>query len=114
MLSGMRFLAIATVLFCLGGTSAAQADDELITAQNTVLCLRGEDVVRASDPMTSRNQASLRALRCMRPGPGIRTVSMNTGASANLPTQVRFFPTGISGGVMLWALPSAFEHANKS
>ena len=36
----------------------------------------------------------------------IRTVSMNNRGSANLPTQVRFFPTGISGGVMLWALPS--------
>jgi hypothetical protein len=68
-LSGMRFLAIATVLFCLGVTSTAQAGDELITAQDTVLCLRGQDVVRASDPKAARNQASLRALRCMRPRP---------------------------------------------
>ena len=114
MFSGMLFLAIATVLFCLGVASTAQAGDELITAQDTVLCLRRQDVIRASEPKTARNQASLRALRCMRPGPGICTVSMNTGVSANLPMQVRFFPTGISGGVMLWALPSAFEHANKS
>ena len=68
-LSGIRFLAIATVLFCLGVTSTAQAGDELITAQDTVLCLRGQDVVRASDPKAARNQASLRALRCMRPRP---------------------------------------------
>ena len=110
----MRFLAIATVLFCLSVPATAQAGDELITAQGTILCLRAQDVVRASDPKTARNQDSLRALRCMRPGPGIRTVSTNSGASANLPAQVRFFPTGISGGVMLWALPSSFEHANRT
>jgi hypothetical protein len=48
----------------------------------------------------------LRAMGCLRSEAGVRTrVVRNTPDGA---WQVRFYPQGISGGVVLWGRPEAF------
>ena len=75
--------------------------------QNAILCVSPENLRTANEPAIVRRPLLLRAMGCLRIGSGIRSRLIN-GTSADEPWQVRFYPEGISTGVVLWGLPSAF------
>jgi len=98
---------LTVLLIALGAGAAAAADtDELITAPNAILCMSAESLGTATAAPVAKSQVVLRAMGCLRSEAGIRTrVVRNTPDGA---WQVRFYPQGISGGVMLWGRPEAF------
>ena len=61
----------------------------------------------ANDPAVAKSAIVLQAMGCIRIEAGIRSRLLN-GVSSDQPWQVRFYPAGISSGVVLWAMPSAF------
>jgi hypothetical protein len=99
----LQFAILAIVL----GTAAAAADPvELVTAPDAILCLSAENLAAATHPAVAKSQIVLRAMGCMRSQAGIRSrVVRNAPDGA---WQVRFYPQGISGGVVLWGRPSSF------
>ena len=103
-------LAIACAVLSIGTASADQ--DDLVTAPNAILCMSADSLETATAPPVAKSQVVLRAMGCLRSEAGIRT-RMVQAAPGGL-WQVRFYPAGISGGVVLWARPSAFVPANGS
>ena len=100
-----RHFAILTVVLSLG-TAASAEPDELVTAPNAILCMSADSLGTASAPAVAKSQVVLRAMGCLRSEAGVRTrVVRNTPDGA---WQVRFYPQGISGGVVLWGRPEAF------
>jgi len=99
------FLTLLLVL--LGAGAAAAADpEELITAPNAILCMSADSLGTATATPVAKSQVVLRAMGCMRSEAGVRTrVMRNTADGA---WQVRFYPQGISGGLLLWGRPEAF------
>jgi hypothetical protein len=98
---------LALLLLAFGaGTAAAAEPDELITAPNAILCMSADSLGTATAAPVAKSQVVLRAMGCLRSEAGIRTrVVRNTPDGA---WQVRFYPQGISGGLMLWGRPEAF------
>ena len=96
----------------LGGISAAAAGipGELFTAPNAILCVNRVNLDKANRPSVAESQRMLRAMGCLRTEAGIRT--RLDGPVADNAWRERFFPTGISSGVVLWALPSAFTSSD--
>ena len=87
--------------------AAAQAPEELSTAADAILCLNPENLATANHPSVARSQLVLRAMGCLRVDSGIRS-RLLAGAGLDSPWHVRFYPVGISAGVVLWGLPSSF------
>ena len=107
----MRFHLTAAVLsfFLCAGPVLAEPQDVLFTAPDAVLCLSPDNLDVANQPAVANSETVLRSMGCLRTGSGVRTRLMDsTAVPAGNPLRVRFYPAGISGGIMLWALPSAF------
>ena len=107
----MRFQLIAIFLSSLlsVGPAWAEMQGERITAPDAVLCLSPDNLDAANQPAVAQNQMVLRAMGCLRAESGVRARVMDsTGAVVGEPLQVRFYPAGMSRGIILWGLPSAF------
>lgn len=89
-------------------TASAEAPDELVTAPGAILCLSQHDLDIANQPAVASSRIVLRAMGCLRSESGIRTRLMDKSDAPATALRVRFYPAGISGGIVLWALPSAF------
>ena len=91
------------------GTAAADQDD-LVTAPNAILCMSADSLETATAPPVAKSQVVLQAMGCLRSEAGIRTRMVQSVTDGLW--QVRFYPAGMSGGVVLWGRPSAFVPAN--
>lgn len=98
-------LAIASIILSVG-TAAAADPDEFVTAPDAILCLNADSLATATAPAVAKSQVVLQALGCLRSEGGIRTRLVQNAPDGTW--QVRFYPAGISGGVMLWGRPSSF------
>jgi hypothetical protein len=97
---------LALLIALSAGAAVAAEPDELITAPNAILCMSADSLNTATAPPVAKSQVVLQAMGCLRSEAGIRTrVVRNAPDGA---WQVRFYPQGISGGVMLWGRPEAF------
>jgi hypothetical protein len=103
-------IAVACAILSIGTASADQ--DDLVTAPNAILCMTADSLETATAPPVAKSQVVLRAMGCLRSEAGIRTRIMQ--AMPGGLWQVRFYPAGISGGVVLWGQPSAFVPADGS
>lgn len=104
----MRSLLIAIVSTVAALASAmAETPDEVVTAPNAILCVSPGNLDIANQPAVGESQLVLRAMGCLRTESGIRTRLLEP-PDLNHPWRVRFYPAGISGGVVLWGLPSSF------
>ena len=105
----MRSVLLAMVSAIVASVSAARAEpaDELMTAQNAILCVSPDNLETANQVSVAKSQPVLRAMGCLRAETGIRTRLLE-GSDVQRPWRVRFYPTGISSGVELWGLPSSF------
>ena len=101
----MRAATIA-ILGILTSPAIGAAEPAILTADNAVLCLDQENAAVARDRAIAKSQAVLRAMGCLRVGAGIRVEVLATNEDETW--QVRFFPAGISRGVVLWAHASSF------
>ena len=101
-------LAIICAVLSFGTASADQ--DDLVTAPDAILCLNADSLETATAPPVAKSQVVLQAMGCLRSDAGVRTRMMQAVPGGLW--QVRFYPTGMSGGVVLWGLPSAFSPAN--
>jgi len=104
-MSVRRIQFAAFFVLLSAGTAVAEPGD-LITAPDAILCISADSLDTATAPAGAKSQAVLRAMGCMRSEAGVRIRMMQE--SANGVWQVRFYPAGISGGVVLWGRPSAF------
>jgi hypothetical protein len=103
-------LAIFCAVLSIGSASADQ--DDLVTAPNAILCLSADSLETATAPAVAKSQVVLQAMGCLRTDAGIRIRMMRTVPGGSW--QVRFYPAGMSGGVVLWGLPSAFVRADRA
>jgi hypothetical protein len=105
----MHSVLLAMVSAIVASMSAARAEpaDELMTAQNAILCVSPNNLETANQTSVAKSQPVLRAMGCLRAETGIRTRLLE-GSDVQRPWRVRFYPTGISGGVELWGLSSSF------
>ena len=106
----MRCTAIITILAALSGVApslAASAGTELLTVQNAILCMSPDNVRTANEAAVAKRPPVLKAMGCIRSPGGIRSQLLND-APVDEPWEVRFYPAGISAGVVLWGLASAF------
>ena len=103
-------LAILCAVLSIGTASADQ--DDLVTAPDAILCMSADSLQTATTPPVAKSQLVLQAMGCLRSEAGIRTRMVQ--ATPGGLWQVRFYPAGMSGGVVLWARPSAFVPAYKS
>ena len=111
----MRF-GISTVMLTLAlavNPAAGQGVNEVMTGPDAILCLSPNNVAAANNPTVSRSQPALRAMGCIRVEAGIRSRLLET-ASMSGPVRVRFYPTGISAGLTMWALPSSFLASDRA
>jgi hypothetical protein len=94
----------------IGWSSAmAEAPDDLVTVTNAILCVNPDNLDIASHPAVAESQLVLRAMGCLRTEAGIRTRLLEGIATEpGRPWRIQFYPTGISGGVVLWGLTSSF------
>jgi hypothetical protein len=86
--------------------ASAEVPAELITAHNAILCVAPGNLNGAYHA-AAKSQRVLQGMGCLRTEAGIRTRLLD-GVALDRPWRVRFYPTGISGGVELWGLPSSF------
>jgi hypothetical protein len=99
--------AVSIVLGCL--PALAEAPDDLLTAPNAILCVSPDNLDIANHPAIGRSQVVLRGMGCLRTEAGIRARPLaGTEMDSGSPWMVRFYPAGISGGVVLWGLASSF------
>jgi hypothetical protein len=101
-------LAILCAVLSIG--TAFSDQDDLVTAPDAILCMSADSLETATAPPVAKSQIVLQAMGCLRSEAGIRT-RMVQAAPGDL-WQVRFYPAGMSGGVVLWARPSAFVPAD--
>ncbi len=107
-------MRIPLVILCtvLGiGTGSADPDD-LVTAPNAILCMNADSLQAATAPAVARSQVVLRAMGCLRSEGGIPIRMIHDSPDGSW--QVRFYPAGMSGGVVLWGQPSAFTSSDGS
>jgi hypothetical protein len=86
---------------------ATVAPDEFITTQNAVLCVDPGNLYIANEPIIAESSIVLRAMGCVRIGSGVRTRLLEE-PEFDGPWRIRLHPEGISRGVMMWGLSSAF------
>ena len=94
-------LAILCAVLSIG-TAAADPDD-LVTAPNAILCMSADSLETA----TAAPVAKARSF-CRRWMPAFRSRHPHTHGADALRAdswQVRFYPAGMSGGVVLWGRP---------
>ena len=110
----MRSVLLAMVSAIVASVPAERAEpaDELVTAQNAILCVSPDNLDTANQSSVAKSQLVLRAMGCIRTETGIRARLLE-GSDVPRPWRVRFYPAGISGGVELWGLPSSFTMPNK-
>jgi hypothetical protein len=100
-------LLLTFVLLMADAANAGEPSDLLFTAPGAVLCVQPDNVWIANHPQLIGHDTILRGMGCIRTPAGIRTQLIEK-IHTNGPWMVRFYPKGISQGVTLWALPSAF------
>lgn len=100
-----RQLAILSVVLTVA-TAAAADPQEFVTAPDAILCVSADNLKAAAKPAVAKRQTVLRAMGCLRSEPGIRTRIVRNAPDGSW--QVRFYPEGISSGVVLWGRPSSF------
>lgn len=101
-----RQLAILSVVLTVPIAAAADDLQEFVTAPDAILCVSADNLKAAAKPAVAKSQVVLRAMGCLRSEPGIRTRIVRNGPDGSW--QVRFYPEGMSGGVVLWGRPSSF------
>lgn len=104
-------IALALLSAVLSSAASAADPEELLTAPDAILCLRAESLETATVPDVARSQIVLRAMGCLRSEAGVRTRMVGNAPGGGAPArawQVRFYPDGISSGVVLWGKPSSF------
>jgi hypothetical protein len=106
----MRSSMMGIAAGLIGWSSAiAQVPDDLVTAPNAILCLSPDNLDIANHPIVAESQLVLRGMGCLRTEAGIRTRRLEgADTDPDRPLRVRFYPRGISGGVVLWGLTSSF------
>src|ERR1044072_2334422 len=102
-------LAFLCAVLSIGTASADQ--DNLVTAPDAILCMSADSLETATAPAVAKSQVVLRAMGCLRSEAGIRTRMMQAVPGGSW--QVRFYPAGMSGGVVLWGRPSSFVPADQ-
>jgi hypothetical protein len=85
----------------------AEAPTAFITASDAILCVSPSNLDFAHHPTVRKSQAVLKAMGCFRTEGGIQARLLERSDPGNI-WRVRFYPMGISGGVVLWGLPSSF------
>jgi len=85
----------------------AEAPNALITAPDAILCVGSSNLEIAHRPTVRNSQAVLKAMGCFRTEGGIQVRLLERSDPGNI-WRVRFYPMGISGGVVLWGLQSSF------
>ena len=107
----MRSRLLATLVavpVAVAGTPAmAEAPNALITAPDAILCVGPSNLDIAHHPTVRNSQAVLKAMGCFRTEGGIQARLLERSDPGNI-WRVRFYPIGISEGVVLWGLPSSF------
>ena len=102
MRSALFVLAIAALT-----PAAAEVPNELFTVPNAILCVHPLNLEIANHPSVARSQLVLRAMGCLRTDAGVRTRLLEQVGLGDA-WRVRFYPAGISSGVVLWGMPSSF------
>lgn len=98
-------MTLSTLLLVLASVPAAGAEPrELVTAADAVLCLDAGSLAGAG---AARTQQHLRSLGCLRSPAGV-PATLLSGSEQTGTWSVRFRPQGMSGGITMWARPSAF------
>jgi len=100
----LRFTAL---MFLAAGSAVAAEPKELVTAPDAVLCLDAGSLARAGAGRSEGFQSRLRNLGCLRSPAGV-PVTLLSESDGSGSWSVRFRPQGISGGITMWARPSAF------
>ena len=100
----MRLSALLLVL--VSGSAAAAEPRELVTAPDAVLCLDAGSLDQAG-VAAARTQQRLQSLGCLRSPAGV-PATLLSGSEQEGTWSVRFRPQGMSGGITMWARPSAF------
>jgi hypothetical protein len=99
-------------LVLAAGSAAAAEPKELLTAPDAVLCLRADSLHEAGVGHAAKNQESLRRLGCLRSPAGVPATLLRGSDGAGTwvagTWSVRYRPEGMSGGITMWARPSAF------
>ena len=105
----MRARLLATLIpIAVAVTPAmAEAPNALITAPDAILCVGSSNLEIAHRPTVRNSQAVLKAIGCFRSEGGIQARLLERSDPGNI-WRVRFYPIGISEGVVLWGLPSSF------
>ena len=85
----------------------AEAPNVLVTTPDAILCVSPSNLDIAHHPTVRNSQAVLKAMGCFRIGGGIQARLLERSDPGNI-WRVRFYPIGISGGVVLWGLPPSF------
>lgn len=98
---------LSALMLVLAAGSAAADPRELVTATDAVLCLDAGSLDQAGEPSAARSQDRLRSLGCLKSPGGVPATRLSGSERAGL-WNVRFRPQGMSGGITMWARPSAF------
>jgi hypothetical protein len=99
------------LLFLTAVPASAAEPDNLVTGPGAVLCLSADSLEAANLRAVAKSQDRLRELGCLRSPAGI-PATLLTGSESNFTWSVRYRPQGMSGGITLWARPSAFTRAD--
>jgi hypothetical protein len=91
----------------------AEPRGELFTAPGAILCIQSDNVPVANDKRIIQHPTVLKRMGCIR-SPGGVPIKIVERPDADGPWMVRFFPEGISRGVILWGLADAFAAADGS
>ena len=99
-------LSVSMLLLACGSAAAAEPT-ELVTAPDAVLCLDAGSLDQAGDGPAAGAQHRLRSLGCLKSPAGVPATLLRASEEAGK-WSVRFRPQGMSGGITMWARPSAF------
>jgi hypothetical protein len=100
-------LGTASVLAAVLATGASAAPESLYTASGAVLCTLSDNVPIANDRRVLPYNTVLKRMGCFRSPAGVPITVLGRSES-DQPWMIRFFPRGISGGVVMYGLPHAF------
>ena len=95
------------MLVLVSGSAVAADPRELVTAPDAVLCLDAGSLDQAGDGPAAGAQHRLRSLGCLKSPAGVPATLLRASEEASK-WNVRFRPQGMSGGITIWARPSAF------
>jgi hypothetical protein len=80
--------------------------NDLRTSRDAILCLKPDALGLANKKPASESQKVLRTMGCFKSQAGVSVKLLKVNESGAW--QVRYYPPGISRGVMFWGLSSAF------